>query len=89
MLSIVPTSVRIVGKQKTNVKGREGKYTYYISAEGQVRSAKLKCPNGRILHRPINKLYPMEIRATASTQLSPTPAELGDKNLDEEFDEEG
>uniref|UniRef100_A0A1I7WUZ5 DUF5641 domain-containing protein n=1 Tax=Heterorhabditis bacteriophora TaxID=37862 RepID=A0A1I7WUZ5_HETBA len=57
-------------------------------ADGQVRSAKLKCPNGRILHRPINKLYPMEIRAIAPSQSIPTPAELGDPNLEEEVDEE-
>uniref|UniRef100_A0A1I7WFQ6 DUF5641 domain-containing protein n=1 Tax=Heterorhabditis bacteriophora TaxID=37862 RepID=A0A1I7WFQ6_HETBA len=36
------------------------------SVDGEIRSAKIKAPNGRILHRPINKLYHMEIRAARS-----------------------
>uniref|UniRef100_A0A1I7WX09 DUF5641 domain-containing protein n=1 Tax=Heterorhabditis bacteriophora TaxID=37862 RepID=A0A1I7WX09_HETBA len=32
------------------------------SSDGEIRSVKLRGPNGRTLHRPINKLYPMEIR---------------------------
>uniref|UniRef100_A0A1I7WGZ6 UBX domain-containing protein n=1 Tax=Heterorhabditis bacteriophora TaxID=37862 RepID=A0A1I7WGZ6_HETBA len=41
------------------------------NTDEQVISAKLQCPNGRILHRPINKLYPLEIRAIASSQSIP------------------
>ncbi|CAJ0605054.1 unnamed protein product [Cylicocyclus nassatus] len=34
------------------------------SQDGQVRSVKLQLPNRHILHRPLTKIYPLELRST-------------------------
>uniref|UniRef100_A0A1I7XHE4 Reverse transcriptase domain-containing protein n=1 Tax=Heterorhabditis bacteriophora TaxID=37862 RepID=A0A1I7XHE4_HETBA len=44
-------------------------------------------PNGRTLHRPINKLYPMEIRATSPLGIVTTTNMHGDPNLEQEDEE--
>uniref|UniRef100_A0A1I7X6Z9 Integrase catalytic domain-containing protein n=1 Tax=Heterorhabditis bacteriophora TaxID=37862 RepID=A0A1I7X6Z9_HETBA len=56
------------------------------SLDGKIRSAKVKASNGRYIHRPINKLYPMEIRANIPIPIF--PSDEGDVNLEEEFYEE-
>ncbi|KAK6750546.1 hypothetical protein RB195_002489 [Necator americanus] len=45
------------------------------SADGLVRSAKLLTPNKRVIQRPLNKLYPLEIRSS-----------VGDSHLELEKD---
>ncbi|VDL81853.1 unnamed protein product [Nippostrongylus brasiliensis] len=35
-----------------------------LSADGLTRSAKVLMPNRKIIHRPLNKIYPLEIRST-------------------------
>ncbi|EPB67375.1 hypothetical protein ANCCEY_13538 [Ancylostoma ceylanicum] len=42
------------------------------SADGMIRSAKILMPNHKILQRPLNKIYPLEIR--------PVPDPLGEEN---------
>ncbi|KAK6028056.1 hypothetical protein OSTOST_05904, partial [Ostertagia ostertagi] len=52
-----------------------------LSNDGLVRSAKVLTPNGNVLQRPLNKLYPLEIRAVDKDATEApkecTPRELG------------
>uniref|UniRef100_A0A1I7W6K0 DUF5641 domain-containing protein n=1 Tax=Heterorhabditis bacteriophora TaxID=37862 RepID=A0A1I7W6K0_HETBA len=57
------------------------------NSDGEIRSVKLRGPNGRTLHRPINKLYPMEIRATSPLGIVTTTNMHGDPNLEQEDEE--
>uniref|UniRef100_A0A1I7WW62 DUF5641 domain-containing protein n=1 Tax=Heterorhabditis bacteriophora TaxID=37862 RepID=A0A1I7WW62_HETBA len=57
------------------------------SSDREIRSVKLRGPNGRTLHRPINKLYPMEIQATSPFGIVTTTNMHGDLNLDQEDEE--
>lgn len=44
-----------------------GKITEIIaSSDGLVRSAKILMPNKNLIHRPLNKIYPLEIRSAAN-----------------------
>uniref|UniRef100_A0A1I7WA09 DUF5641 domain-containing protein n=1 Tax=Heterorhabditis bacteriophora TaxID=37862 RepID=A0A1I7WA09_HETBA len=55
-------------------------------SDGEIRSAKLRSSNGRFIHGPINKLYPMQIRAISPQQSIPITNMMGDPNL--EYEEE-
>ncbi|XGW34079.1 hypothetical protein V3C99_018111, partial [Haemonchus contortus] len=44
------------------------------SNDGLVRTAKVLMPNHKIIHRPLNKIYPLEIRSPPDTIASLTPA---------------
>ena len=51
-----------------------------LQGKGAVRNAKLAMPNGRVLSRPINRLYPLEVNRTMeseppSTIAVPAPSE--------------
>ncbi|KHJ93252.1 integrase core domain protein [Oesophagostomum dentatum] len=49
-----------------------GKITNVITSnDGLIRSAKVILPNRKIIHRPLNKIYPLEIRSCDESESSP------------------
>uniref|UniRef100_A0A7I4Y3E6 Integrase catalytic domain-containing protein n=1 Tax=Haemonchus contortus TaxID=6289 RepID=A0A7I4Y3E6_HAECO len=59
------------------------------SADGMIRSVKVRMPNQTVLHRPLNKLYPLEIRSNdeeieeSSGERSAVQSRLQENNTNE------